>query len=219
MINELGDFPGQSVIPQKLQAIASKVLNDGYLIHVFLPGDPSRTPSMSTTLPSTSTQPPPASSSNAQPSTSGLQSHRDRLIHVPIDGSKPLHPSLAAIVTRKLEYIGKLFRVVYLQFTRSRPPAEQSFFVLHFQHPLVIRVLIVGLIGFITEFPHLRDQFGTIKRMSRFGLASSEGYVGANQFDICDCVLILFPIQDIGMVHSGAVRNHTQLAYYSWRSR
>lgn len=182
LIHELGDFPGQSIMPQKLQAIASKVLNDGYLIHVFAPMDPSGTSTSTQPLASAQPSAQPSTSAQPQPSTSAQStSGRDRFVHVPIDGSKPLHPSLAAIVTKKLEHIRKLFRVVFLQFTQSRPQAEPPFLVLHFQHPLVIRVLIAGLIGFVTEFPHLRNHFGAIKRMSRYGLASSGGYVGANQ--------------------------------------
>lgn len=165
---EMGDFPGQSVIPANLQAIATKCLEDGYLIHDFH------------NVPASFEPPLPSSAPSGLRVATALGIHSNHYVCVPLDGSKPSHPGIARNISQRLARLGQLFRVSALEFAQANPP---SILVLHFQHPLLVRVLITALTGFVAEFPHLRALYHG-KRLSRLALVSTEGFVSPYQLDV-----------------------------------
>lgn len=172
--NEMGDFPGQSIIPVNLQAISKKCLEDGYLIHDFH------------NVPASFEPPLPSSAPSGLRVATALGIHSNQYVCIPLDGSKSSHPGIARNVSERLSRLARVFRVSALEFTQVNPANQPNVLVLHFQHPLLVRVLITALTGFAAEFLHLRDLYRG-KRLSRLALISTEAYVSPYQLDVRMC--------------------------------
>lgn len=100
----------------------------------------------------------------------GARGSRQQFVNVSLGA--PVVDELTAMAHERYQHIHPMIRQCILG-----KPHEKGQRVLHFRHPLLLRVLIKVLTTFLSAHPHLRHLYGSHRCLSRMILTSIGGLV------------------------------------------
>lgn len=163
----LYDTVGRPLPPSILQDISVSVLRDGLFFHCDEVPSGSGDSGAGSAL-AVQGAGDASGSQGAKPSGAGDLPTGIRGNFTLVSLDKPSHPDVAKIANEKYQAIEPHIRHCI------HPEGRR---VLHFRHELLQKLVTAGICAFLTKYPHLRNSYSVLERLSRLIFASGCGIV------------------------------------------